>query len=430
MRSRETHHAPRDQSPRYPTPHYGLRRPVPLDTGRRATDAPQAQPPRAACSFTLSHESASLESQPLPFPASTRAGGSGSWAIWPTSSQGQHSPVPTSPGAVAGSGLARGVDAGRRSAWGKTPAGRLPRCRCGRSPIGRRGHPWCRLRSAVNSRGRWVFSHRDDWVRLRGIPTTAPPAGHPARPQGAGDGDAVALPRRRPYLPQGEYACDATALIDLWPHQRRVIEDTSSAFPAGRLLCDEVGWGRPSRRSWSAPPARRGAACGGHSFWCPPGCSAVAGQREKGGLRSLAGKAAFSTTPTVRRKRSRLPTPWRTTPLLLLAASGRAWRATARSFLLRHSGTWSSWMKRTPPGGRLRKKEASIPRISCSSSCVNSSSEAVRGILFVERHADADAAVGTVGPAYGARRRRAVDRGVRRHPRLLWWDRPALAAVR
>ena len=47
-----------------------------------------------------------------------------------------------------------------------------------------------------------------------------------------------------PYLPQGEYACDATALVDVWPHQRRVIEDTASAFPAGRLLCDEVGLGK------------------------------------------------------------------------------------------------------------------------------------------------------------------------------------------
>ena len=47
-----------------------------------------------------------------------------------------------------------------------------------------------------------------------------------------------------PYLPKGETACDATALIDLWPHQRRVVEDTSSAFPAGRLVCDEVGMGK------------------------------------------------------------------------------------------------------------------------------------------------------------------------------------------
>jgi len=46
------------------------------------------------------------------------------------------------------------------------------------------------------------------------------------------------------YLPSGEYACDATAMVDLWPHQRRVVDDTARAFPAGRLLCDEVGMGK------------------------------------------------------------------------------------------------------------------------------------------------------------------------------------------
>jgi len=46
------------------------------------------------------------------------------------------------------------------------------------------------------------------------------------------------------YLPNGEYACDATALVDLWPHQQRVVEDTARGFPAGRLLCDEVGMGK------------------------------------------------------------------------------------------------------------------------------------------------------------------------------------------
>ncbi len=47
-----------------------------------------------------------------------------------------------------------------------------------------------------------------------------------------------------PYLPNGEYACDATAMVDLWPHQHIVVEDTARAFPAGRLLCDEVGMGK------------------------------------------------------------------------------------------------------------------------------------------------------------------------------------------
>lgn len=47
-----------------------------------------------------------------------------------------------------------------------------------------------------------------------------------------------------PYLPNGDRACDATALVDLWPHQRNVVQETAAAWPQGRLLCDEVGMGK------------------------------------------------------------------------------------------------------------------------------------------------------------------------------------------
>lgn len=47
-----------------------------------------------------------------------------------------------------------------------------------------------------------------------------------------------------PYLPNGEVACDATAMVELWPHQRKVVEEVSKAWPEGRLLCDEVGLGK------------------------------------------------------------------------------------------------------------------------------------------------------------------------------------------
>lgn len=51
-----------------------------------------------------------------------------------------------------------------------------------------------------------------------------------------------------PYLAGGEATCDATMPIlsegDLWPHHRRVIDEVSSAWPEGRLLCDEVGMGK------------------------------------------------------------------------------------------------------------------------------------------------------------------------------------------
>jgi superfamily II DNA or RNA helicase len=46
------------------------------------------------------------------------------------------------------------------------------------------------------------------------------------------------------YLENGASACEATAPIDLWPHQRGVIEEVAAAWPDGRMLCDEVGMGK------------------------------------------------------------------------------------------------------------------------------------------------------------------------------------------
>ncbi len=49
-----------------------------------------------------------------------------------------------------------------------------------------------------------------------------------------------------PYLsdPAGGRACDATGMVDLWPHQVRVVEETTDVWPAGRLCCDAVGLGK------------------------------------------------------------------------------------------------------------------------------------------------------------------------------------------
>jgi hypothetical protein len=47
-----------------------------------------------------------------------------------------------------------------------------------------------------------------------------------------------------PYLSNGGPVCDATAMVESWPHQRRVVEDAAAAWPEGRLLCDEVGMGK------------------------------------------------------------------------------------------------------------------------------------------------------------------------------------------
>ena len=46
------------------------------------------------------------------------------------------------------------------------------------------------------------------------------------------------------YFPNGAAACDATAMVEAWPHQKGVVEETAAAWPDGRLLCDEVGMGK------------------------------------------------------------------------------------------------------------------------------------------------------------------------------------------
>src|SRR6185312_4091707 len=47
-----------------------------------------------------------------------------------------------------------------------------------------------------------------------------------------------------PWFPDGGRNCDAMAPVTLWPHQIRVVEEAAAAWPAGRLLCDEVGMGK------------------------------------------------------------------------------------------------------------------------------------------------------------------------------------------
>lgn len=101
-----------------------------------------------------------------------------------------------------------------------------------------------------------LWSDGDPAVRVLSLPEAvreklirfapaAPPEREP-RPEPAG-ARVAALWRFlnvSPFLPQGETVSDATAPVELWPHQRRVVEDVCRAFPAGRLLCDEVGMGK------------------------------------------------------------------------------------------------------------------------------------------------------------------------------------------
>jgi len=47
------------------------------------------------------------------------------------------------------------------------------------------------------------------------------------------------------YLPDSTASCYMTAPLDrVWPHQQNVIEEVTTAWPEGRLLCDEVGMGK------------------------------------------------------------------------------------------------------------------------------------------------------------------------------------------
>ena len=48
-----------------------------------------------------------------------------------------------------------------------------------------------------------------------------------------------------PFMPEGGAATsDAMAPVTMWPHQQRVVSEVAAAWPAGRLLCDEVGMGK------------------------------------------------------------------------------------------------------------------------------------------------------------------------------------------
>lgn len=85
----------------------------------------------------------------------------------------------------------------------------------------------------------------------------------------------------------GAAACDSMAPVTLWPHQHRVVAETSEVWPEGRLLCDEVGMGKTVeaililRRLLAGRGVRR-------ALLLPPANLLTQWQgelREKGGLR-------------------------------------------------------------------------------------------------------------------------------------------------
>jgi len=100
----------------------------------------------------------------------------------------------------------------------------------------------------------WCDRHPDvhtltlpEALRLK-LVKLAPPGPPVAEPSGARARQKAAMIwhflTEAPYLDGGEAACDATAMVEPWPHQQRVIEEAAAAWPEGRLLCDEVGMGK------------------------------------------------------------------------------------------------------------------------------------------------------------------------------------------
>jgi len=89
-----------------------------------------------------------------------------------------------------------------------------------------------------------------------------------------------------PYLPDGGATCDATAMVDLWPHQRRVVEEVAAAWPSGRLLCDEVGMGKTVEAILVLRRLMAGRGVGRVLILLPAGLTRQwqAELREKGGL--------------------------------------------------------------------------------------------------------------------------------------------------
>ena len=89
-----------------------------------------------------------------------------------------------------------------------------------------------------------------------------------------------------PYLESGASACEATSPIDLWPHQRVVIEEASAAWPDGRMLCDEVGMGKTIEATMVLRRLMAGRGVARALLLLPAGLTAQWQEelREKGGL--------------------------------------------------------------------------------------------------------------------------------------------------
>jgi superfamily II DNA or RNA helicase len=86
---------------------------------------------------------------------------------------------------------------------------------------------------------------RRELVRYATLEDARPPKAVMSRPKRLAAWMRWRFALEAAWFPDGGRSCDATAPdVRLWPHQVRVVEECASAWPAGRLLCDEVGMGK------------------------------------------------------------------------------------------------------------------------------------------------------------------------------------------
>ena len=88
------------------------------------------------------------------------------------------------------------------------------------------------------------------------------------------------------YFENSGATIDETAPVSLWPHQIKVVDDTSKAWPQGRLLCDEVGMGKTIEAIMTIRRLRAGRGVKKVLFLVPAGLVNQWQEelREKGGL--------------------------------------------------------------------------------------------------------------------------------------------------
>ena len=113
---------------------------------------------------------------------------------------------------------------------------------------------------------------RQQLIRL--APETPPVGVDPDPPDPLAKGRALArwaFLLASPYLADGMRSVVATAPVDAWPHQLRVVNDLSREWPAGRLLCDEVGMGKTIEGSLALRALMTGRGVGRALLLVPAG---------------------------------------------------------------------------------------------------------------------------------------------------------------